>query len=54
MFELRLVASTAVAALRAATDTWLDEGGDIVALVDLAFHRIGTGLEHSEALVPSG
>ena len=48
-FELRLIASTAVAALRAAVETWLDEGGDVVARVDDAFARIAAGLDPAEA-----
>ena len=48
-FELRLVASTAIAALRAAVETWLEDGGDVIALVDDAFARIGAGLDHSAA-----
>jgi AcrR family transcriptional regulator len=48
-FELRLVASTAVAALRAAVETWLDEGGHVVARVDDAFRRIAAGLDPVEA-----
>jgi len=48
-FELRLVASTAVAALRAAVETWLEEGGDLVKQVDAAFERIGAGLDTAEA-----
>ena len=48
-FELRLVASTAIAALRAAVETWLEEGGDVIALVDDAFARIAAGLDHSVA-----
>ena len=48
-FELRLVASTAIAALRAAVETWLEDGGDVIALVDDAFARIGAGLDHSVA-----
>ena len=49
-FELRLVASTAIAALRAAVETWLEEGGDVIALVDDAFARIAAGLDHSVVL----
>jgi len=48
-FELRLVASTAIAALRAAVETWLEDGGDVIALVDDAFARIAAGLDHSVA-----
>jgi AcrR family transcriptional regulator len=44
-FQLRLVASTAVAALRAAVETWLEEGGALAARVDAAFAGIATGLE---------
>jgi AcrR family transcriptional regulator len=51
-FELRLIASTAIAALRAAVETWLDEGGDVVARVDDAFERIAAGLDPAEALTP--
>jgi AcrR family transcriptional regulator len=47
-FELRLVASTAIAALRAAVETWLEEGGDVVARVDDAFARIAGGLDPAE------
>jgi len=43
-FELRLVASTAVAALRAAAATWLEEGGDLVGRVDAAFDSLSHGL----------
>ena len=43
-FELRLVASTATAALRAALATWLDEGGSLVKRVDAAFAAISRGL----------
>ena len=50
MFELRLIASTAIAALRAAVETWLEEGGDVIALVDDAFARIAAGLDRTEAL----
>ena len=49
-FELRLVASTAIAALRAAVETWLEDGGDVIALVDDAFARIAAGLDHSVVL----
>jgi AcrR family transcriptional regulator len=49
-FELRLVASTAIAALRAAVDTWLEDGGDVIALVDDAFARIAAGLDQSAVL----
>jgi AcrR family transcriptional regulator len=49
-FELRLVASTAIAALRAAVETWLEEGGDVIARVDDAFARIAAGLDPAEAL----
>ena len=48
-FELRLVASTAIAALRAAVETWLEEGGDVIARVDDAFARIAAGLDPAEA-----
>jgi AcrR family transcriptional regulator len=48
-FELRLVASTAIAALRAAVETWLEEGGDLIARVDDAFARIAAGLDPAEA-----
>ena len=47
-FELRLVASTAIAALRAAVETWLEEGGDVIARVDDAFARIAAGLDPVE------
>ena len=47
-FELRLVASTAIAALRAAVETWLEEGGDVIARVDDAFARIAAGLDPAE------
>jgi AcrR family transcriptional regulator len=42
--ELRLVAGGAMAALRAALDTWLEDGGDLGELVDQAFVRVGAGL----------
>jgi AcrR family transcriptional regulator len=44
VFELRLVASTSVAALRAALETWLEEGGDLMELARSAFDNIGAGL----------
>jgi AcrR family transcriptional regulator len=43
-FELRLVASTATAALRAALASWLDEGGSLVKRVDAAFAAVSHGL----------
>ena len=49
-FELRLIASTAIAALRAAVETWLEDGGDVIALVDDAFARIAAGLDPAEVL----
>ena len=48
-FELRLIASTAIAALRAAVETWLEEGGDVIARVDDAFARIAAGLDPAAA-----
>jgi AcrR family transcriptional regulator len=44
VFELRLIASTSVAALRAALETWLEEGGDLMELARSAFDNIAAGL----------
>jgi AcrR family transcriptional regulator len=43
-FELRLIASTSVAAMRAALETWLEEGGDLMELAGDAFDNIAAGL----------
>ena len=43
-FELRLIASTSVAALRAALETWLADGGDLMELARSAFDNIAAGL----------
>jgi AcrR family transcriptional regulator len=44
-FDLRLVASTAIAAMRAAVETWLEEGGDLVVRVDDAFAALARGFD---------
>jgi AcrR family transcriptional regulator len=44
VMDLRLVAGASMAALHAAADTWLEEGGDLRVLVERAFDRISTGL----------
>jgi AcrR family transcriptional regulator len=45
MLELRLVAAVATAALRAACDTWVAEGGELRPIVAEAFDRLATGLD---------
>jgi AcrR family transcriptional regulator len=44
VLELRLIASASIAALRAAVETWLEDGGDLMALVRTAFDNIAAGL----------
>ena len=51
MLELRLVAGVATAALRAACDTWVAEGGELRPLVAEAFDRLATGLDAAPARV---
>jgi AcrR family transcriptional regulator len=45
MLELRLVSGVATAALRAACDTWVADGGELGPLVAEAFDRLATGLD---------
>ena len=43
MLEIRLVAGVATAALRAACDTWVADGGELTPLVAEAFDRLAGG-----------
>jgi AcrR family transcriptional regulator len=43
--ELRLVAGVAMVALRAASDTWVVDGGELTPLVAEAFDRVAGGLD---------
>ncbi len=44
LLELRLLAGVATAALRAACDTWVADGGELRPLVSEAFDRLAAGL----------
>jgi len=52
-FELRLVASTAIAAMRAAVETWLEDGGDLVTRVDDAFAALARGFDPAAVASPA-
>jgi AcrR family transcriptional regulator len=49
-FEIRLVTSLVLAALRVALSSWLEDGGDLMAIATSAFDRIAVGLDNA---VPS-
>jgi AcrR family transcriptional regulator len=53
MLGLHLVAGVATAALRAACDTWVAEGGELRPLVVEAFDQLGAGLDTGSATSPA-